>query len=115
MAEFWYRGYSLNIRSEIALAGILPDAVRLSPGEGRRNAAGRERLLALLRQWGNNARIRDFLDLEFMAEMIRSAADPAAPGDPEAIDLTAAFQIAGLLAALEDRPVDEALVDEVGE
>ena len=105
-----------------ALAGILPDAVRLSPvklrpfpGEDQRTAAERDRLLALLRQWGNNARIHDFLDMEFMAEMIRSAADPAAPGDPEAIDLTAAFQIAGLLAALEDRPVDEALVDEVGE
>ena len=105
-----------------ALAGILPDAVRLSPvkllpfpGEDQRNAAERDRLLALLRQWGNNARIRDFLDLEFMAEMIRSAADPAAPGDLEAVDLPEAFQIAGLLAALEDRPVDEALVDEVGE
>ncbi len=105
-----------------ALAGILPDAVRRSPvkllpfpGEDQRNAAERESLLALLQQWGNNARIRDFLDLEFMADMIRSAADPAAPGDLAAVDLTAAFQIAGLLAALEDRPVDEALVYEVGE
>ena len=104
-----------------ALAGILPDAVRFSPvkrqpfpGDDRRNAAERERLLALLRRWGNNARIRDFLDLEFMAEMIRSAADPAAPGDLAAIDLTAAFQIAGLLAELEGGPVDEVLVDEVG-
>ena len=104
-----------------ALAGILPDAVRFSPvkrqpfpGDDRRNAAERESLLALLRRWGNNARIRDFLDLEFMAEMIRSAGDPAAPGDLAAIDLTAAFQIAGLLAELEGGPVDEVLVDEVG-
>ncbi len=101
MAEFWYRGYSLNIRSVIALAGILPDAVRLSPvklqpfpGEYHRNAPEQERLLALLRQWGNNARIRDFLDLEFMAETIRSTADPA---------------------ALEDGPADEAPVDEAGQ
>ncbi len=104
-----------------ALAGFLPDAVRFSPvkllpfpGENQRSAAERDRLLALLRQWGNNARIRDFLDLEFMAKMIRSAADPAAPGDLAAVDLTAAFQIAGLLAALEDRPVGEAPVDVVG-
>ncbi len=101
MAERRYRGYSLNIRSEIALAGILPDVVRLSPvklqpfpGEDRRNAAERERLLSLLRQWGNNVRIRDFLDLEFMAETIRSTADPA---------------------ALEDGPADEAPVDEAGQ
>ena len=98
-----------------ALAGILPDAVRLSPvkfvafpGESRRNAAERERLLALLRQWGNNARIRDFLDLEFMAEVIRLAADPAAPADLAVIDLVAAFQIAGLLAALDGAAADGA-------
>ena len=100
MAERWYRGYSLNIRSEIAPPGILPDAVRPSPvklqpfpGEDQRHAAERVRLLALLRQWGNNARNRDFLDLEFMAETIRSAADRA---------------------ALEDGPADQAPVDEAG-
>ncbi|MFQ5565841.1 MAG: asparagine synthase-related protein [Paracoccaceae bacterium] len=105
-----------------ALEGILPDAVRLSPvklqpfpGEDQRNAAERERLLALLRQWGNNARIRDFLDLEFMAETIRSSADPAAPGDLAVIDLTAAFQIAGLLVALEGGAVDRAPADGAGE
>jgi asparagine synthase (glutamine-hydrolysing) len=98
-----------------ALAGILPDSVRLSPvklqpfpGDNERNAAERERLLALLRQWGNNARIRDFLDLEFMAEMIRLAADPAAPADLAVVDLTSAFQIAGLLAALDQGAADEA-------
>ena len=98
-----------------ALAGILPDAVRFSPvkrqpfpGDDRRNAAERESLLALLRRWGNNARIRDFLDLEFMAEVIRLAADPAAPTDLAVIDLVAAFQIAGLLAALDGAAADGA-------
>lgn len=97
-----------------ALAGILPDAVRLNPvkyqpfpGEDQRNAAGREHLLALLRQWGNNARIRDYLDLEFMAEAIRFAADPAAPGDLADVELTSAFQLAALLAALEAPPAEE--------
>lgn len=92
-----------------ALAGILPDEARFSPaklvpfpGEGQRNAAARESLLALLHGWGKNARIRDFLDLEFMADVINLAADPAAAADLEMVDLTAAFQIAGLLTALED-------------
>jgi asparagine synthase (glutamine-hydrolysing) len=103
-----------------ALAGILPDEVRLSPvklmafpGEEQRNAAERDCLLALLRQWGKNARIRDFLDMEFMVEMIHSAADPAAQGDLQGGDLTSAFQLAALFTALEDRPVGEAVTDEV--
>jgi asparagine synthase (glutamine-hydrolysing) len=107
-----------------ALAGILPDEVRFSqvkrvpfPGEDQRSAAVRERLLALLRDWGKNARIRDFLDLDFMADVIRLAADPAAPtsletADLETADLVGAFQIAGLLTALEDYPVDEAALHE---
>jgi asparagine synthase len=107
-----------------ALVGILPDAVRLDPvkqqpfpGEGLRNAAAREHLLAILRHWGNNARIRDFLDLDFMTEMTRLACDPVAAdpedaGDLAAIDLTPAFQIGSLLAALDDLPMIEAPVDE---
>ena len=98
-----------------ALAGILPDAVRFNPvklrpfpGEDERNAAERERLLAILRAWGKNARVGDFLDLEFMAEMVRSAADPAVPDDLAMVDLTPAFQIAALLVALEGRSVEEA-------
>jgi hypothetical protein len=98
-----------------ALAGILPDPVRYGPtkllpfpGEDQRNAAERERLLALLRQWGNIARIGDFLDLQFMAEVICSLADPDAPADHEDVDLTPAFQIAVLLGALEDDPFDGA-------
>ena len=104
-----------------ALAGILPDEVRLSPvklmafpGEEQRNAAERDCLLALLRQWGKNARIRDFLDLEFMVEIIHLAGDPAAQGGLQGVDLTSAFQLAALFTALEGRPVDEAVVDEVG-
>ncbi|HUS55449.1 MAG TPA: asparagine synthase-related protein [Thermohalobaculum sp.] len=96
-----------------ALAGILPDAVRYTPsklspfpGEKQRTAADRERLLVLLQQWGNNARIRDFLDLEFMTEVVRSATDPNAPADQEFVDLTPACQIAVLLTALEDYPFD---------
>jgi hypothetical protein len=100
------------------------------PGEDQRSAAVRERLLALLRDWGKNARIRDFLDLDFMADVIRLAADPAAPtsletagvetAGVETADLVVAFQIAGLLTALEDYPVDEtalheAFLHEVGE
>jgi asparagine synthase (glutamine-hydrolysing) len=102
-----------------ALAGILPDEVRLSPvkrvafpGEDQRSAAERDRLLALLRQWGSDPRIRDFLDLEFMAGMIRSAADPVAADDLQGVDLTSAFQLAALFTALKDRQVDETVVGE---
>jgi asparagine synthase (glutamine-hydrolysing) len=102
-----------------ALAGILPDEVRFSPekrmpftGEDLRSAAARERFLALLRDWGKDARIRDFLDLDYMAEVIRLAADPAASADLETVDMIAAFQIAGLLTALKDYPVGEAGMDE---
>jgi asparagine synthase (glutamine-hydrolysing) len=105
-----------------ALAGILPDEVRFSqvkrvpfPGENQRSAAMRERLLALLCDWGKNARIRDFLDLESMADVIRLAADPVASTSLETADLVVAFQIAGLLTALEDYPVDEASLHEAGE
>jgi asparagine synthase (glutamine-hydrolysing) len=91
-----------------ALAGILPDEVRFSPvklvpmpGESQRIAAERARLLAILREWRKNDRVRDYLDLDFMEQAIRSAADPAAPGDLAEVDLAAAFTIACLLTALE--------------
>jgi asparagine synthase (glutamine-hydrolysing) len=97
-----------------ALEHILPDEVRLNPvkllpfpGEGQRNAAAREHLLGLVRQWRENERIRDFLDLDFIAEMIRLAAAPAIPADLEVVDLTPAFQLAALLTALDGAPASE--------
>lgn len=109
-----------------SLAGILPDSVRYNPckllpfpGEELRIAADHERLLAILRQWEKNAHARDFLDLEFMAEMIRSATDPTSPTDEEAVDLTAAFQIGALFSALasqrRETSSDGPPANEVGE
>ncbi len=109
-----------------ALAGILPDAVRFSevklnpfPGEHRRIVAERERLLELLQLWENNARIGDFLDLEYMTEVIRNATDPAAPdnsvpGVIDDVDLYAAFQIATMLVALKDSPVVNSPLSKAG-
>ena len=92
-----------------ASVGLLPDAVRLGraklqpfPGEDTRIAAAQGPLLALLSRWGKNARIRDILDLEFMAEIVSRAGDPDAPAEFSAVDLTPAFQISGFLAAMED-------------
>jgi asparagine synthase (glutamine-hydrolysing) len=96
-----------------ALAGLLPDEVRLNPekpepfpGAELRIAADRDRLLELCRQWRNNARIGDFLDLDFMAHRIRTAADPTAAEDLSGVSLAFAFDVAHLLLALGEPPGD---------
>ena len=88
-----------------AIDGLLPDAVRLKPeksapfpGRDLRYAAEREALLVLFRDWGKNARIREFLDLEFMSEIVHHAARPDAPEDLAGYDLTPAIQVGLLLS-----------------
>ena len=88
-----------------ALTGLIPDAVRDNalktspfPHEARRAAAMRAPLLAILARWRENARVRDFLDLEHMEKIVQAAGDPAPePASLGECDLTAAFQIGTLL------------------
>lgn len=96
-----------------ALAGILPDEVRLSqpklrpfPGEELRIAAARDPLLGVVEGWRRNPRIGDLLDLDLIAERIRRAAEPGLPEELADIDLAAAFQIGALVSALDARAAD---------
>lgn len=98
-----------------ATVGVLPDEIRLSPeklrpfpGEEVRIAAESEKLLSILDRWRASARIRDYLDIDFMSRVVTAHCDPERHADVLDIDLTMAFQLASTLVALDDWPAETA-------